>query len=98
MTAVAHGDIESLWQAHRAADWPKGLASHEGELMTLDTVIGGCVIYFLEENRLDPQRAGMLEGCLADLNGLMADLSDDAAAYFERLRVLGQLLLTRPCS
>jgi hypothetical protein len=40
----------------------------------------------------------MLEGCLADLNGLMADLSDDAAAYFERLRVLGQLLLTRPCS
>ena len=92
---MAQGDIESLWQAHREADWPKGLASNEGELMTLDTVIGGCVVYFLEENGLDPQRAGMLESCLADLNDLMADLSDDAATYFERLRALGQLLLTR---
>jgi hypothetical protein len=96
---VAHGDIESLWRAHREADWPKGLASNEGELMTLDTVIGGCVIYFLEENGLDSQRAGMLESCLADLHGLMADLSDDAMTYFERLRALGQLLLARrPCS
>ena len=28
------------------AGWPTGLGPHEGELMTLDTVIGGCVRYY----------------------------------------------------
>jgi len=62
--------------------------------MTLDTVISGCVTYYLEsEDGLDPQRFDMLESCLGDLNGLLPELADDASEYFERLRMLASLLL-----
>jgi len=62
--------------------------------MTLDTVISGCVTYYLEsEDGLDPQRIDMLESCLGDLNGLLPELADDASEYFERLRTLASLLL-----
>lgn len=87
-------DIVSLWQVHRDAGWPKFTDSNEGELMTLDTVISGCVTYYLEsEGGLDPQRVEMLESCLADLNGLLPELADEAGQYFERLRTLATLLL-----
>ncbi len=62
--------------------------------MTLDTVISGCVTYYLEsEDGLDPQRIDILESCLGDLNGLLSELADDASEYFERLRTLASLLL-----
>jgi len=62
--------------------------------MTLDTVISGCVTYYLEsEDGLDPQRIDILETCLGDLNGLLPELADDASEYFERLRTLASLLL-----
>ena len=62
--------------------------------MTLDTVISGCVTYYLEsEDGLDPQRIDILESCLGDLNGLLPELVDDASEYFERLRTLASLLL-----
>lgn len=86
--------IVSLWQVHRDAGWPKFTDPNEGELMTLDTVISGCVTYYLEsEDGLDPQRVEMLESCLADLNGLLPELADEAGQYFERLRTLATLLL-----
>jgi hypothetical protein len=87
-------DIVSLWQVHRDAGWPKFTDPNEGELMTLDTVISGCVTYYLEsEDGLDPQRVEILESCLADLNGLLPELADEAGQYFERLRTLATLLL-----
>jgi hypothetical protein len=87
-------EIGALWQVHRDAGWPRFSDHNQGELMTLDTVISGCVIYYLEsEGRLDPQRVLILEGCLADLNGLLPGLSEEAAEYFERLRALADLLL-----
>jgi len=62
--------------------------------MTLDTVISGCVTYYLEsEDGLDPQRIDILESCLGDLNGLLPELANDASEYFERLRTLASLLL-----
>ncbi len=62
--------------------------------MTLDTVISGCVTYFLEsEDGLDPQRIDMLESCVGDLSRLLPELADHASAYFERLRTLASLLL-----
>ena len=62
--------------------------------MTLDTVISGCVVYFLENSvGLDLQRLEMLKTCLADLDGLLPDLPEDSRHYFERLRTLGGLLL-----
>ncbi|MER3422485.1 MAG: hypothetical protein C4293_03900 [Nitrospiraceae bacterium] len=87
-------EINSLWQVHRDAGWPKVSGLHEGELMTLDTVISGCVTYFLEsEEGLDPQRVGILQSCLADLNGLLPELGDEAISYFERLMALAGLVL-----
>lgn len=87
-------DLASLWHVHREARWPTFTSLHQGPLMTLDTVIGGCVTYYLEsENGLDPQRVEILESCLADLNGLLPDLAAEVTPYFERLRTLATLLL-----
>lgn len=62
--------------------------------MTLDTVISGCITYYLEsDDGLDPQRIGILENCLGDLNALLPELADEASEYFERLRTLASMLL-----
>ena len=61
--------------------------------MTLDTVIGGFVSYYLEERRLDPQRVVLLESCLADLDELMERIEEPARPYFVRLLTLGRLLM-----
>ena len=86
-------DITSLWATHQNAPWPESLGSMEGELMMLDTVIAGCVTYFIQETQLDPQRVGILQDSLSDLHNLMPDLPDQAIAYFERLAALGSTLL-----
>jgi len=91
---VSLNDLVSLWHTHQNDGWPKFSSPNEGELMTLDTVISGCVTYYLEsEDGLDPQRIDMLESCLGDLDGLLPELADDASAYFERLRTLASFLL-----
>lgn len=81
-----------LWDRHRNADWPEAVGSHEGELMTLETVIGGCVSFFLEEDNLDPPRVAMLRDCLNELDDLLCDLEGETKPYFERLRAVGDLL------
>ena len=85
--------LSSLWQVHQSAEWPVAGDAHEGELMTLDTVVAGCVTYYVEEHGLDTQRVGILKDCLADLENLLPDLEPDPQAYFERLQQLGDLLL-----
>lgn len=86
-------DLRSLWDMHRAARWPKFSSPSEGELMTLDTVIGGCATYYFDEQNLDPQRVTLLETCLAELDGLLPDVPEDAGDYFIRLRTLAGVLL-----
>ena len=90
--------IETLWQEHRQADWPVFHDPQEGQLMTLDTVICGCVLYYLDTpSGLDEQRSTLLQECLADLDGILSSLADgEAAAYFSRLQTLGSLLLESP--
>lgn len=86
-------DILALWQVHRDAGWPSFSDSNQGELMTLDTVISGCVTYYLSESGLDPQRVRILEDCLTDLDSLLPELEGAVAEYFQRLQNLGRLLL-----
>jgi hypothetical protein len=87
-------DILSLWRIHRDAPWPQPSGPNEGPLMTLDTVISGCVTYYLDsEEGLDDQRIEILTTCLQDLDGLLADLPEDGREYFGRLSQLGSLLL-----
>lgn len=88
-------DLTAMWQTHRDAAWPDLASPHEGELMTLDTVISGCVVFYMEHDEgLDGQRVEILASCLSDLEALLPELPDpDARAYFDRLKVLGQLVL-----
>jgi len=77
------GAVLSLWETHKAERWPQVGNQQEGPLMTLDTVISGCVVYFLDSP----------EG-LTDLDSLIDELDEDCLPYFQRLRHLGALLIT----
>lgn len=86
--------IVALWDVHREAGWPVFSSPDEGQLMTLDTVIGGCTTYFLDSpDGLDAQRLTLVEDCVADLGELLPDIPEEASAYFERLRTMAGLLL-----
>ena len=85
----------SLWEAHKKAQWPRLERQHEGPLMTLDTVISGYVVYFLDSPEgLDAQRIGIVEDCIADLDTLTDEVEEGYQPYFQRLRQLGALLIT----
>lgn len=86
--------IDALWTQHREQGWPEFSSPHQGQLMTLDTVIGGCVVYYLgSSDKLDDRRLLIVKDCVEDLNDLTEGLDADAHAYFHRLRELGELLL-----
>jgi len=78
---------------HQEAHWPDDLGSDEGQLMTLDTVIGGCLTYFCQEHDLDEQRVEILRDCLAELEGVVEDGLGTPSEYFLRLQFLGTTLL-----
>ena len=64
--------------------------------MTIDTVISGCVIYYLHSSEgLDDQRAAIVKDCLGDLDELTEALDTEPQAYFYRLRELGAMLLCK---
>ncbi|MEP6887337.1 MAG: hypothetical protein ABI945_03345 [Nitrospirales bacterium] len=87
-------DLHALWEVHREAGWPPMSTPREGELMTLDTVVSGCALYFFDaEETLDPSRIDMLQTCLAELDDLLPDLSGECIDYFGRLRRLAELLV-----
>jgi hypothetical protein len=87
-------ELDQLWLIHREAGYPQLAGPNAGQLMTLDTVICGCVTYYLESaHQLDSQRHLMLEDCMADLAALLPELDDVAAHYFERLQNLARLML-----
>ena len=86
--------VQSLWEMHKEERWPRVESQVEGPLMTLDTVISGCVVYLLDSPEgLDPQRIRILEDCVADLDNLTDELDEDCRPYFRRLRQLGALLI-----
>ena len=91
--------VHTLWEAHKLDDWPPLSSRHEGPLMTLDTVICGCVVYFLDSQEgLDEQRRSIVGDCLSDLEALEQELEEESRPYFQRLHELGTLLLIAPPS
>ena len=82
MTATNDRDLTRLWEIHQAAEWPVGVGSHEGELMTLDTVVSGCATYYFEEHELDPQRVAILEDCLSESGGRTAGIERSPLGLF----------------
>ena len=90
--------IAAAWERHCANSWPQFTSPNQGQLMTLDTVISGCVVFYLDTPEgLDEQRFAIVKDCLGDLDDLTGELDVDSQAYFLRLRQLGEMLLeTRP--
>lgn len=89
--------VKRLWEVHRDDAWPHVAGSQEGPLMTLDTVICGCVVYFLDSQEgLDDQRRTIVGDCLSDLETLEEEIEQGCRPYFQRLRELGTLLLIAP--
>jgi hypothetical protein len=89
-----HTDLRILWDVHREAGWPPMATSREGELMTLDTVVSGCALYFFDSDEtLDLPRIDMLRTCLVEIDDLLPELSGESSDYFGRLRRLAELLL-----
>ncbi len=93
MTESDREKIGNIWKVHQLDDWPSSLEGDEGQLMTLDTVIGGCLSFFFDERQLDDPRVEILRDCLAELEPLCADLPEEASEYFRRLRYLGSTVL-----
>lgn len=86
--------IASAWETHCSEGWPTFSSPNQGQLMTLDTVISGCVVFFLDSPEgLDSQRVEILKDCLADLEDVTTELEADCQPYFLRLHRLGELLL-----
>ncbi|MCC6140455.1 MAG: hypothetical protein IT389_07550 [Nitrospira sp.] len=86
--------IASAWETHCLDGWPIFSSPNQGQLMTIDTVISGCVVFFLDSPEgLDPQRIEILKDCLADLEEVTSELETDCQPYFMRLHRLGELLL-----
>jgi hypothetical protein len=86
--------IETAWGRHREQGWPDFSSPNQGQLMTLDTVIAGCVVYYLDSpDGLDERRVTIVKDCLNDLDELTGELDGDSQAYFLRLRELCELLL-----
>ncbi len=86
--------IAAAWEQHCGNDWPQFSSPNQGQLMTLDTVISGCVVFYLDSpDGLDHQRVAIVKDCLGDLDDLAGELDTDSQAYFLRLRQLGEMLL-----
>jgi hypothetical protein len=86
--------IATAWEQHCAIGWPQFVSPHQGQLMTIDTVISGCVVYYLDSSDgLDDQRVAIVRDCLGDLDELTETLDTEPQTYFFRLRKLGALLL-----
>ena len=89
--------VGRLWELHKQEEWPRVAARLEGPLMTLDTVISGCVVYFLDsQDGLDDKRRAMFGDCLADLETIEQEIEEECLSYFQRLHELGALLLLLP--
>jgi len=75
--------VGRLWEAHKQDGWPRISTQLEGPLMTLDTVISGCVVYFLDsEEGLDEQRRTIVGDCLNDLETIEHELEEDFVLTF----------------
>ena len=86
--------IATAWEAHCQDGWPHFSSPNQGQLMTLDTVISGCVVFYLDgADGLDAQRIAMVKDCIGDLDDLTGELDAESQPYFLRLRQLGEMLL-----
>ena len=79
---MSRQSIASHWEEHSREGWPQFSSPNEGQLMTLDTVIGGCAVFYLDgQPEMDGHRLAILEDCVADLDGLLDGKSANQVLY-----------------
>jgi len=97
-TIMPNNPLAKLWSDHLDAAFPPDCRARDIDgidLIMLDADIAGCVSTFLErKHSLDPRRIVILEDALQDVRHIIPHLSPSAAAYYQRLEQLANLLLT----
>ncbi|MFI7286839.1 hypothetical protein ACIBRY_09320 [Streptomyces anulatus] len=89
--------VSHLWQEHRQAPFPAGLAGAEREgidLVLLDADIAGCVSSWRDDaGSLDAGRRRILHNRVTDLGRILPLLgATDNAPYWQRLYRLARLV------
>jgi hypothetical protein len=95
---MSRAEIESAWNTHYFRPFPRECAGAEvdGMCLTLcDTLLAGCISYFVENGTLDSERTGVVASVCGDLERVMPRLSGEAREYFAELLALGKALEVR---
>jgi hypothetical protein len=89
--------IAEFLESHLNAPFPPGaheLQLADVDLEMLDADVVGLAESYLKAGRLAPEQRDILEGCVADLRRVFAELPDEMRDYFARLHALGVAVLT----
>ena len=95
---MSRAEIEGAWNAHYFRAFPRECAGAEVEgvcLTSCDTFLAGCISYFVENGRLEPERTVAVASVCADLERVLPRLSGEAHEYFSELLALGNALQVR---
>ncbi|MFJ4776576.1 hypothetical protein [Streptomyces sp. NPDC088762] len=85
-----------LWHEHRRAPFPDSLRGAEGgtDMWLLDLYTAGCVVAWLAHGgTLDSENSRILQKCLDELQHVVPEINEPAAAqYYQRLHRLALLV------
>jgi hypothetical protein len=90
--------LHELWDEFTTLAYPDRLPGYlraqlDFELLDVEAV--ECVHVYLATGGLDPERAGVLRACQAELARVVPELHHEAGAYFGTLERLSALVLER---
>ena len=91
---MSRAEIESAWNAHYFRAFPRECAGREVDGVC-DTLLAGCISYFVENGTLDAERTDAVASVCTDLERVMPRLSGEAHRYFSELLLLGKALEIR---
>ena len=95
---MSRAEIESAWNAHYFRAFPRECAGREVDgvcLTSCDTLLAGCISYFVENGTLDAECTDAVASVCTDLEWVMPRLSGEAHRYFSELLLLGKALEIR---
>ena len=88
--------IIELWKQHSSATPPKGYDGkklNQVDLSLLYVEIAGCVHRYVNQGTLEFRHLETLSSRLIDLNTIILLLNNEEMVYFNRLRILADLVL-----
>jgi len=90
-------DITTRWQEYMSTPFPRDCGDDEiggVSLCELDAFTGACIgTYVGSGGKLDNHNKQILGECARELRSVIGGLSGDAKAYFERLRIMAELVI-----